>query len=121
MPEHLDGFGGEPLDLIAVAEVGDEVPDLPAEALHDLRRRGGQLGLVAARDDDVGAGLGEGARQRFAEAAASAGDEGHASRQIEQAADLGQRALSHSSILRRSRPPGVTMPSIVKSRIRRDP
>src|SRR5262249_62074366 len=59
-----------------------------------------QPGFVPARDQDAGARLRETASHRLPEPAASTGDEGRASREIERAADGGwmghrQRILRH--------------------------
>src|SRR5262249_49963443 len=53
--------------------VGDDVPAAPAGAREDLVEGAAQLVLVAAGDDDVGAGLGQAAGHGLAQALAAAG------------------------------------------------
>jgi len=89
LSHRLHGLRGQALDLAPPAEIRDDELDTRLEALADVGDRRDQLGLLPARDQDVGARLRETAGHRLPEPAASTGDEGRAPREIERAADGG--------------------------------
>ena len=73
--EPLDRLLDHPLAVGLVGRVGDDGQALAARRL-DLVDGGVEGSLRAADDDDPGAGPGEGHRQRRADAAATARDDG---------------------------------------------
>src|SRR5262249_53013512 len=86
-PHRLHRARREARDLVPAAEIDYDVANAAREPLSDLIHRRRQLRFVTTRDDDIGAGLGETARHRFAEAAAASRDESHTPREIEQSPD----------------------------------
>src|SRR5439155_22604646 len=68
----------------ALAHVGDDVSALAVGAGEDLVEGGAQFVLVPAGNDDVGAGLGEGAGHGEAKSLAAAGHQGDAASEAKQ-------------------------------------
>src|SRR6185312_6588130 len=74
---------GEPLHVVALGHVGDEVGDFRACGFADPRGGGVELVLVPAGDDDVRARFGEPSGHGLSQALASARHQGRAALQIE--------------------------------------
>ena len=69
-------------DVVALGHVGDHVSAFAAGAGEDLVERFLKFVFVAAGDDDVGPGLGQGTGDRQAQALAAAGYQGSAAGQV---------------------------------------